>query len=93
MERDSNAGGQLQPGFTSKIVWIPPALGLLASIVTTLIGTAAKWEYRHEGSMAVFFVVSILAAGYYNGRLRTRPAAVIGLALMFGAVGAALMHW
>jgi hypothetical protein len=93
LDRDYNADEQSQPGFTSKVVWIPPAVGLLASIVTSVIGATTKWEYRHEGSMAVFFVVSSLVAGYYNGRLRTHSGATIGLALIFGAIGAALMHW
>ena len=88
METDHNDA--TQRGFTSKIVWIPPTLGLLASIITSLIGTAVRWQYRHEASMALFFVVSILVAGHYNGRLRKRPATVVGLALIFGVLGGAI---
>jgi hypothetical protein len=52
-----------------------------------------KWEYRHEASMEVFFVVSILVAGHYNGRLRNRPASVVGVALVFGVIGGAIARW
>jgi hypothetical protein len=43
--------------------------------------------------MAAFFVVSIMVSGYYNGSLKTRPAVVVGLAIVFAAVAAAIMHW
>ena len=83
----------VQPSHSSKIVWIPPICGLVASVLAGLVLRYTGYEYRHEISMATYFVVSILVGGYYNGRLKSRPASVIGLAVLFGAVGATLMHW
>lgn len=93
MEVASNPSDTPQRRLTSKVAWIPPACGLFASIVATLIGRSADWEYRHEASMAVFFVVSTLVGGYYTGRLATRPGFIIGLAVLFGVIGAAITHW
>ena len=78
---------------TARSAWIGPAWGFVCSALVTLIGGAAGFPYRHEASLAVFFVVFVLVSSYYNGRLKTQPAYVVGLAMVGAAVGAAIAHW
>ncbi len=92
MQVGSNTDASRQRSDSSKRIWIPPASGFAASVLMTLIGRATAFEYRREASIALFYVVMVLVGGYYDGRLTTRPAAVIGVAVVLGAVGAVIMH-
>jgi hypothetical protein len=93
MRADPTPNSSPQDSRSSGTIWIAPACGLLSSLFVTWIGRTVDFEYRRELSMAAFFVVSIMVSGYYNGSLKTRPAVVVGLAIVFAAVAAAIMHW
>ncbi len=86
-----------QTSFTRRLrartAWIGPAWGLVCAALVTLIGRTADFEYRREASMAVFFLVFVLVSGYYNGRLKTRPASVVGLAIVSATVAAVIARW
>lgn len=92
MQVGGNTDASRQRSDSLKRTWIPPACGFATSALITLIGRATDFEYRREASMAMFYVVMVLVGGYYDGRLMTRPVAVIGVAVLFGAFGAVIMH-
>ena len=78
---------------TARDAWIGPVSGFVCSVVVTLIGRSANFEYRREASMIVFFLVSVIVSGFYNGRLKTHPAGTLALALFAAAVSVAVVRW
>ena len=92
MPVDRDSADSYKP-LIGKAAWIPPLCGFIASVLAAAIGRLTHFEYRREVTMGVFYVVMILVGGHYNGRLVRQPASVIGLAVLLGAVGAAIMHW
>jgi len=86
-----------QASFTRRLfareAWIGPTWGLVCSVTVSLIGRAFDFEYSHEASSAVFFLVMILVATHYNGRLKRRPVTYGGLALFGAIVGVAIARW
>ena len=81
------------PFAIARTVWIGPACGFVCSVIMTLVGRKLDYEYRREASMSVYFVVMMLVSGYYNGKLRARPAEVVGLAILFAAGAVAIARW
>lgn len=88
---------QVEPRSTNSFVrltersnWIGPASGLICSVLISLIGRAARFEYRSEASIAAFFIVSILVSAYYNRRLKTHPVRVLALAIVGAFAGVAI---
>ena len=78
---------------TAREAWIGPASGFVCSVLVTLIGRRAGFEYRRETASAVFFVVSVFVTGYFNGQLRARPAWIVALAIVSAFAGAAIVHY
>jgi hypothetical protein len=87
----------LQASFTRRLfareAWIGAAWGFVCAVSVSLIGRALNFEYRHEVSSAVFFLVFVLVTTHYNGRLRKRPVTFGGLALVGAIAGVALARW
>ena len=81
------------PFAIARTAWIGPACGLVCSMIMILIGRRLDYQYRHEASMSVYFLVMILVSGYYNGKLGTQPAGVVGLAILGAAGAVAMVRW
>ena len=79
--------------YSHKTALIAVSCGMLAAIVTYLVGRAAGFAYWHEAGMAMFYLVGIPVAAYRGGTLTKHPARVIAFAVVAAGVSAAIVSW
>jgi hypothetical protein len=75
---------------TAKDTWIPPAFGVVASILVSLIGRAVELDYRSEVALGAFLLVSAFTSYYRSGLLKSKPLTAIAVSLASAAVGMAV---
>ena len=93
MRYDRAAQKSFMQEFTAKDTWVPPACGVVASILVSVIGRAVQFEYRSEAGIGTFLLVASLVRDYRSGLLKEKPIIAIAASLASGTLGAAIMFW